>query len=104
MINKRDKGTKTKTKRGRGRKKQRPYNLVRKLTNQRGVPKADMIINGSEQSIFLHSADLSKIGEAREEGEGRGQRGKQSGKGVLLEREKDNSNRHEEEDKKKGRK
>lgn len=44
IMNKSDKGTKTKTVRS-GRKE------------QRGGTRADMIINGSEQSIFLHNAE-----------------------------------------------
>lgn len=41
-----------------------------------------MIINGSEQSIFLHIADQSKIGEARKR---TGMRRGEKGEGVRKE-------------------
>lgn len=58
-----------------------------------------MIINRREQSIVLHSAEQSKIGDARKEGQGRGHRGKPSGKRSVIKERKLNSNRAQEEGK-----
>lgn len=51
LMNKRDKGTERKE--GKGESGE----VVRELTNHREVPAEDMIMHGSEQSIFLHSAE-----------------------------------------------
>lgn len=61
----RDKGTE--------RKQQGWYRLAIKQANQGEVPEEDMIITGSEQSIFLHSAEQSEI-----RGNQRGRRGERT--------------------------